>query len=184
MILGLQRGTVSLVPHQPGWSRAFAEEKQLLSSLLGESALAIEHVGSTAVPELQAKPIIDIAISVHSFASLESWPLLLQEPGYSYFGDRQGRDDHFFAKGPEALRSFYLHVVLVGSTNWENYLRFRDVLRSNPSLRREYERLKQAMAEAHKTDRRAYTAAKNSLIQSVLSGTEDAQSRLGQILPI
>jgi GrpB-like predicted nucleotidyltransferase (UPF0157 family) len=71
MILGLQRGKVSLVSHQHGWSGAFTEEKNRLALILGKSVLAIEHVGSTAVPALAAKPIIDIAILVHSFSEIE-----------------------------------------------------------------------------------------------------------------
>lgn len=169
MILGLQRGRVGLVPHQDGWGRAFAEEKSRLESVLGGSALGIEHVGSTAVPGLAAKPVIDIAVSVRSLADIEAWPLLLRDHGYASFGDREGRREHFFAKGPEEKRIVYLHVVAAESSRWNDYLKFRDALRTHTALRLEYERLKIAACERHRTDRGAYTTAKDEFIRRVLS---------------
>lgn len=170
MMLGLKRGEVVLVPHQHGWAELFEEEKRRLTEVLGESHRAIEHVGSTAVPGLLSKPVIDIAILVRSFEDIESWPGLLHHHGYTYFGDREGRGDHFFANGPDEMRTFYLHVVVASGVSWENYLKFRDVLRSQSRARLEYERLKQQALEMHRHDRMAYTAAKNGLIRRILEG--------------
>jgi GrpB-like predicted nucleotidyltransferase (UPF0157 family) len=129
MILGLARGSVRLVPHQIGWHEAFEDEQRRLQSALGVSARKIEHVGSTAVPDLLAKPIIDIAIAVESFDRIQAWPQALAVHDYTAFGDRYGWQDHFFAKGPETLRTFYLHVVEESGIRWRNYLRFRDRLK-------------------------------------------------------
>jgi len=167
MILGLARGSVSLVPHQIEWAQAFERERLLLRNALGDTARAIAQVGSTAVPGLLAKPIIDIAIAVETFDHIRDWPPALAVHGYAYFGDRQGWRDHFFAKGPDALRTCYLHVVEQGGERWRNYLRFRDRLRASPELRQEYESLKLAAAAANPT-RDAYTAAKNDFIAGVL----------------
>jgi GrpB-like predicted nucleotidyltransferase (UPF0157 family) len=171
MILGLARGSVQLVPHQIGWHQAFESERRQLESALGVSARKIEHVGSTAVPDLVAKPIIDIAIAVDSFDQIRAWSQALAVHGYAYFGDRYGWKDHFFAKGPDALRTFYLHVVEETGARWRNYLLFRDRMRASPELRQEYQSLKLAAAEA-KTTRDAYTAAKEDFIIKVL-GTRD-----------
>jgi GrpB-like predicted nucleotidyltransferase (UPF0157 family) len=168
MKLGLKRGEVRLVPHQPEWQSRFTKEKRRLTDLLGEMGIQIEHVGSTAVPALPAKPIIDIAIAVRAIEDIVHWPATLEPGGYTYFGDREGRGDHFFAKGPENCRSFYLHVVPRESCRWSDYLRFRDLLRADASLREEYAQLKTGLCEAHSRDRAVYTSAKAALIRRVL----------------
>lgn len=173
MILGLKRGEVVLVPHQPGWAERFEDEKRLLTEVLGTSLLAIEHVGSTAVPGLLAKPVIDVAILVRSLDEIESWPGLLHPHGYACLGDREGRGDHFFAKGRDEQRTVYLHVVASSGLLWGNYLKFREVLCHQPQARLEYEGLKQQALEMHRHDRRAYTAAKDAWIQRVLAGEYD-----------
>lgn len=150
-----------------GWRQAFESEKRRLESTLGATARKIEHVGSTAVPDLMAKPIIDIAIAVESFDQIQAWPQALAVQGYACFGDRYGWRDHFFAKGPEALRTFYLHVVEEEGERWRNYLRFRDRMTASPELRKEYEALKIAGAGSNPT-REGYTAAKGDFIVRVL----------------
>lgn len=168
MKLGLKRGEVRLVSYQPEWKARFAEEKRHLEELLGDVSVQIEHIGSTAVPDLLAKPIIDIAIAVRALEDIADWPAILEPDGYSYLGDRESRGDHFFAKGPEDCRSFYLHVVVRDSCRWIDYLRLRDVLRADPALRKEYAQLKSDLCEAHAHDRAVYTSGKASLIHRVL----------------
>jgi GrpB-like predicted nucleotidyltransferase (UPF0157 family) len=168
MILGLARGEVRLVAHQQGWSEAFAAEKERLAQVLGTPALAIEHVGSTAVPDLVAKPIIDVAVAVTSLEGTADWPAQLQGADYAFFGDREGRGEHFYAKGPEPLRTIYLHVVPIQSARWSDYLKFRDELRSHAELRREYADIKHRLLAEHGNDRVAYTGAKAEFIRRVL----------------
>ncbi len=168
MKLGLKRGEVRLVPHQPVWHTLFAAEKLRLTDLLGDDGIQIEHVGSTAVPGLLAKPIIDIAIAVDAIEDIAHWPAALAPEGYTYFGDREGRSDYFFAKGPDECRSFYLHIVLLRSQRWIDYLHFREALRADVSLREEYAGLKTRLCDAHSHDRAAYTSGKDALIRRVL----------------
>jgi len=170
MILGLRRGTVQLVDYQPGWSEAFAIEKAQLARVLGGSALAIEHVGSTSVPGLAAKPILDVAIAVHSVADSLPWTDLLRGLGYTSFGDREGWGEHFFAKGPDENRTVYLHVVPAGSARWSDYLAFRDTLRARPELREEYQALKRQLLARHGDNRTAYTEGKSALVRRVIDG--------------
>ena len=174
MTLGLKRGIVSLVPHQKEWALEFENESARLKSLLGGTSAAIEHVGSTAVPDLVAKPIIDVAIAVVSWNSISAWPALLAREGYTYFGDRENVGDHFFAKGPDERRTHHVHVVIAGGAKWNEYLKFRDTLRSNPALREEYQQLKRYLAEQNPNDREAYTDAKASFIKKVLALGESA----------
>jgi GrpB-like predicted nucleotidyltransferase (UPF0157 family) len=166
--LGLRRGEVRLVRHQCGWPEAFARERRRLERLLGPGALAIEHVGSTAVAGLAAKPVVDIAIAVGSLDGAGAWAGALGSAGYTAFGDREGRGEHFYAKGPEGSRTVYLHVVPLRSRNWSNYLGFRDALRSSAPLRRRYEELKRRLSALHPRDRGAYTEAKAEFIRGVL----------------
>ncbi len=170
MILGLKRGAVLLVPYQAGWASAFAKERDLLLSLLGPTVLRIEHVGSTAIADIVAKPIVDIAVAVQSLDRIESWPELLKPYGYTSFGDREARGEHFFAKGPDDMRSHYLHVVPLDGNLWNEYLRFRDMLRSDLTLRQQYEDLKKRSAYAHSNNRPSYTIEKGRWIKSVLTG--------------
>jgi GrpB-like predicted nucleotidyltransferase (UPF0157 family) len=167
MILGLPRGEVRLVPHPEGWKRAFSRERRLLAAALGRRAAAIEHVGSTAVPGLAAKPILDIAVAVPSLRRIGAWPRLLEAEGYTFFGDREGWGEQFFAKGPEDRRTVYLHVVERGSRRWRDYLSFRDRLAGSPRLSARYAALK-ARAAARAADRKAYTAAKERFIRRVI----------------
>lgn len=168
MILGLKRGEVRLVPHQPEWTSLFAQERDLLASLLGPAALRVEHVGSTAVPDLVAKPVIDIAVAVPSLAVIQSWPAILQGQGYEFFGDREGWGEQFFAKGPDEMRTFYLHVVPIGSERWRDYLTFRDRLCASPALRFDYGELKRRAAGIYPADRISYTEAKDIWIRKLL----------------
>jgi GrpB-like predicted nucleotidyltransferase (UPF0157 family) len=160
--LGLRRGEVRLVGHRRAWPEAFASERRRLERLLGRGALAIEHVGSTAVAGLAAKPVLDIAVAVGSLDVSAGWAAALGPAGFTAFGDREGRGEHFYAKGPEGRRTVYLHVVPIASSNWSNYLGFRD------ALRRRYARLKRRLWARHAHDRSAYTEAKAGFIRGVL----------------
>jgi GrpB-like predicted nucleotidyltransferase (UPF0157 family) len=168
MILGLKRGRTKLVPHQSEWAYEFAREKKRLSDLLGSAALKIEHIGSTAVPDVPAKPIIDIAVAVRAMQDTNDWPKLLSAEGYTYFGDREDRGDEFYAKGSEDKRTIYLHVVLASGQRWSDYLMFRDSLRANASLRRKYSDLKRQLCVAHAEERTAYTSEKAQWITELL----------------
>ena len=128
----------------------------------------IEHVGSTAVTGLAAKPILDIAVAASSLEDTGDWPHLLRGLEYTFFGDREGWGEHFYAKGPDEGRTVYLHVVPVGDTRWSDYLVFRDALRASTGLRQDYEALKRKLLVQHGDDRPAYTDAKTALIRRVL----------------
>lgn len=168
-MLGLRRGTVKLVPYTAAWARLFAAEQARIKSVLGATAFDVQHVGSTAVAGLAAKPIIDIAIAVKDSTVAPTCVAPLAQLGYEYLGDRQGTGEHFFAKGDDSQRTHYLHVVAHDSQQWADYLRFRDRLRADSALRDEYARLKHELAAAHAADRARYTQQKAAFIQRVLA---------------
>jgi GrpB-like predicted nucleotidyltransferase (UPF0157 family) len=167
-MLGLQRGTVRLVPHQTGWARCFAEEQARLNAALGDRARDIQHVGSTAVPGLDAKPILDIAVAVSDLPAITECVPLLEALGYTYFGDRSGKGDYFFAKGEERSRTHSLHMAEHSGSEWAAMLSFRDALIADPTARQRYSDLKHVLSQQHANDRAAYTDGKASFIQSLL----------------
>jgi GrpB-like predicted nucleotidyltransferase (UPF0157 family) len=168
-MLGLQRGMVQVIPYTPLWASLFEEEHKRLSAALGTLAVDIQHVGSTSVPGLVAKPILDVGVAIASEADADACVPLLEALGYTYEGYRGASEGYFFNLGAETRLTHYLHMLLIDSEGWRNYLRFRDTLIVHPEIRDQYMRLKQALALQYAADRPAYTAAKAEFIQSVLA---------------
>jgi GrpB-like predicted nucleotidyltransferase (UPF0157 family) len=168
-MLGLKRGTVKLVKAHEEWPRLYELEKELLLRTLGDLAVAIEHVGSTAIPNVPAKPIIDIRIAVSSLDSshIEKFVEPLTRLGYFYMHAFENR--HFFAKGPEEKRTHHVSLVKFGSEEgWEDSILFRDFLRNNTRCREEYSTLKEKLAQQFAEDRKSYTKAKEEFIEKVV----------------
>ena len=165
--LGLERGMVRLAPHAERWHDLFAEEAELIRAAIGAYVLAVEHVGSTAVCGLSAKPIIDIAVAVRDITDAAKCVVPLRGIGYEYRGEQGIPGRHFFGKGRP--RTHHLHVVESGSDFWLSHLLFRDYLRQHRESAPEYEELKRELAEKYRDNREAYTEGKAAFIESVLS---------------
>ena len=169
-MIGLKRGTVHVVPSDDEWPAAFSQERRRLCECIGHLVLDIQHVGSTAVPGLAAKPIIDIAVSVASPTEMQRcWPLLV-ELGYLDRGDTGRKGGYLFVKerAPD-VRTHHLHMVTIDDPQWANYLRFRDRLRADVALRTEYASLKRKLQERFAGDRQGYTSAKDAFVRRVLA---------------
>jgi GrpB-like predicted nucleotidyltransferase (UPF0157 family) len=167
--LGLARGAVELRAYDPVWPEEFDAEAARLRAALGGLAAHLEHVGSTAVPGLPAKPIVDLALGFVDEAARAELAARLPALGYSAYGDRRGDGDWFFAKGSEAARTHYLHAERYDSERWRKYLRLRDRLRADRSLRDEYAQLKAGLATQFPRDREAYTRGKEAFIRRLLA---------------
>jgi GrpB-like predicted nucleotidyltransferase (UPF0157 family) len=165
-MIGLEKGTVKLTPHNELWHQLFAEEEARLRDAIGEHVVAIEHVGSTAICGLSAKPIIDIAAAVPETANAERCVRPLENVGYQYRGENGIAGRYYFVKGDP--RTHHLHMVEVGSDFWKNHLLFRDYVRKHPEVAEEYERLKRDLAIKYERDRGAYTEGKSKFIEAVL----------------
>jgi GrpB-like predicted nucleotidyltransferase (UPF0157 family) len=165
-MLGLEKGTVRLAPHNERWHVLFDEEEGRLRSAVGEYVLAIEHVGSTAICGLSAKPIIDIAVAVQEIAYAERCVTALEHMGYEYRGEQGIPGRRFFGKGEP--RTHHLHMVELGSELWRGHLLFRDYLRGHRDIVEQYEELKKELAQRHKENREAYTEGKAAFIEGVL----------------
>jgi GrpB-like predicted nucleotidyltransferase (UPF0157 family) len=168
-MLGLKRGTVQVVAYRPDWHDLFEQERCVLQQHVGHHVLDIQHVGSTAVPGLDAKPILDIAVAVVSASVVPHCVPPLCRLGYIDRGDGGGDGGHLLVKetAPE-VRTHHLHIVTIDDPQWSNYLRFRDTLRADETLRAKYAALKKALQEEFPHDRKLYTAAKHEFIRGIL----------------
>jgi GrpB-like predicted nucleotidyltransferase (UPF0157 family) len=159
---------VIIEPYDPVWSEKFETESSLLRSVLARWLVGpIEHVGSTAVPGLPAKPVIDIMAAVRDLPSSIPANDALKPHRYCY-SDYKADVMHWFCKPSEFERTHHLHLVPFGSQLWRDRLAFRDRLRSDAATRSSYSELKFALASKYREDREAYTEAKTKFILSVL----------------
>jgi len=167
--LGLERGMVVLVPYDPRWSASFMTASGELHALLGDSILAVHHVGSTAVPGLCAKPILDVLVSIPTFEQGPDLAPQLAELGYEFRPNEDIPDRHYFRRKVGAIRTHHLSLAEPGSHHHTATLAFRDALRADPTLAQGYADLKLALAERFPRDRPAYIEAKSDFIESVLA---------------
>jgi GrpB-like predicted nucleotidyltransferase (UPF0157 family) len=167
--IGLRRHTVRMVPHREVWHALFERELRILLEHVGDLAVDVQHVGSTAVEGLDAKPIIDIALSVRSAEDIPRLRQPLERLGYVYRGDAGSDGGHLFVKesAPE-VRTHHLHVVAVGDPQWHRWLLFRDELRADDALRARYSDLKRDLQERFTDNRKGYTDAKDAFVDSVV----------------
>lgn len=168
-MIGLKRHTVKVVDHDPVWASLAVEACRAVRSACGELLIDVQHVGSTAVPGLPAKPILDIAAAVATFDSLPELIRRLAGIGYRYRRDHGDAGGHLFVvDSSREIRTIHLHVVEQRSSQWRDYLRFRDLLRRRPALRKRYAALKRDLARVCRDDRESYTASKGDFIREVL----------------
>ena len=159
---------VAIVSHDPLWATRFAEERDLIAGALADWLVGeIEHIGSTAVPGLAAKPVIDIMAPVRTLESSVPAIKVAEAVGYLYFPYKP-QAMHWFCKPSPAARTHHLHLVPSGSDVWRERLIFRNALRADPELRNQYEDLKRRLSRVHRNDREAYTEAKAPFIYQVV----------------
>lgn len=170
---GLERGTVELESHRAEWESEYETETERLCGLLGDHVHEFEHVGSTAVDGLPAKPIIDVLGVVESLETARELVPILEEHGYEY-RPKDGVDDRvFLAKGPRIARTHYLSLTTPDSATYREQLAFRDYLRADPDVANEYGDLKHELAAQYPDDRASYTAEKSDFIESILGDALD-----------
>jgi GrpB-like predicted nucleotidyltransferase (UPF0157 family) len=162
---------ISVVPHDLNWASIFENEKEIIVKILGsEVTLRVEHIGSTAVPNLSAKPTIDILVEIPEEAGIRE--LIISDMTKKNYIHMKEQENHLmFVKGysPTGLEKISFHIHM--GTNEQDFLwdriYFRDFLRKNPSVASEYERLKLKLAKTYKHDREAYTESKTEFISKI-----------------
>lgn len=166
--LGLSDDHVALAPYAEAWSGAFTAEAALLRGLLGAKALGVEHVGSTAIPGIKAKPILDIMLGIVTLDDAPDLAKALESLRYEFRPKAGIPEEHVFVKG--APRTHILHVVAINGPAWRQKLAFRDALRADPDLAGAYDRLKASLSDRFPTDRAAYTEGKTDFVRAVVAG--------------
>jgi GrpB-like predicted nucleotidyltransferase (UPF0157 family) len=166
--IGLARGTVKIVPYQPGWRDLFLQEALLLRSVMGPAVLAIEHIGSTSLEGMPAKPIIDLMVAVPSLEESKRWIARLAALTYEWRPDTGVPDRVLFAKGPRNKRTHHLSLAEQTSHFYRDKVLFRDFLRLNQEAFEKYRLLKQQLATEHAQDRAVYTKGKEAFVGHIL----------------
>ena len=172
--LGLESGRVRLEPYDARWPALFDEEASRLQEAVaaaGLPRLVLEHMGSTAIPGLCAKPILDLLAGVAVGHRFGPYIEALVSAGYVHRGEQGIPGREFFRRGEP--RAYHVHLATVGETFWRDHLRFRDALRRNAELRDAYGRLKQQLAARFPADREAYIEAKGPFVRAVLQLVEE-----------
>jgi GrpB-like predicted nucleotidyltransferase (UPF0157 family) len=155
---------IRLVEHDPSWAREAQAEIARLREALGAVAVRLEHVGSTAVPGLASKPILDLQLSVATIEPRTTYVEPLEQLGYLFVRDPDSPDYHLFAKPPQRPRSHHLHVCETGSEHELRHLALRDFLRAHEVEAERYEALKRELVDRHPEDRLAYIAGKQRYV--------------------
>ena len=157
---------VRLLTWTPAWAERFRAERTELERAVGGRVLAIEHIGSTSISGIRAKPIVDIGIAVESFEAARATVPPIEALDYVYRGEHGIAGRHFFQKGDP--REFNLHMLEITSEEWQRHIAFRDYLRSHRDAALEYEALKQELARRHANDVEAYAEAKTPFVRRII----------------
>lgn len=158
---------IEVVPHDPRWAQQFQAEAVQLVEVLGTEVAAIHHIGSTAIPGIRAKPIIDVLVEVRDIEAVDAFNETLQERGYIPKGEHGIPGRRFFIKGTEEIRSHHIHIFERGDPEVNRHLDFRDYLRAHPEEARAYSDLKKELALRHPEDIESYVAGKDDLIKAL-----------------
>lgn len=160
----------TLTPYNPLWPKLFISEAALIAPIFGDALLGIEHIGSTAIPGLPAKPIIDIMVLINSHEDVERFLPALAEIGYPFNTARHtesSTERHFFRKGEPT--QFHLSIAYQSRGSfWNRQLAFRDYLRTHPDDRDAYATLKATLMQQDPTGGDAYIAGKTDLVNNIL----------------
>ena len=179
MPLGIPRNKAVVVLYDPNWPVLFEEERRRISGAVGHIVAGVHHVGSTSIPGMAAKPILDIAVLLHKFEDGERCIEPMENIGYVHKGlDDDIPGDRHFVKGHpprescsdgEVIRTHVLHMYTLDSPIRRNHFAFRGYLIAHPEVADEYARLKFILADKHPKDRESYRAGKDSFIEGVLA---------------
>ena len=185
-MLGLKRGTVKLFPHEEAWEREAERTIARLRLLLDDLAADMQHVGSTSIPGIMAKPIVDIAVAAEDFGAVLARRVRMEEAGF-FLRPTSIKNQLLFACGSYYTgegedQTHFIHVVEAGGPDWRDYLNFRDYLRTFPEEAGAYEALKLRLAAEHPEDagREKYLAGKHAFIRETIEKANRWAARLAQ----
>jgi GrpB-like predicted nucleotidyltransferase (UPF0157 family) len=169
---------VEVVPYEPAWSAEFTALGRGLRDALDLVAVRIDHIGSTAVPGLAAKPVIDVQLSVRSLEPVDAFRVPLEGIGYVYRADNPERTKRYFREAAGRRRT-HLHVRQLGTFSQQFPLLFRDYLRRHPAAAAEYAAVKQRCAAEFRDDRVGYVEAKEAFVWDIIRRADAWAQRTG-----
>ena len=166
--MGLKAGEVRLSQHNPHWTAMFKHEVEELWEYFGDYALRISHIGSTAVDDIETKPIIDIAVAVRRLSDFDKVSKKFSKnPDYSIKRNLE-KEEILIRKGEKLNRSFYIHVMEIHSKRYRDAILFRDTLLEDEKIREDYRKLKHNLARKYPHDRHKYSSTKANFIETTL----------------
>jgi GrpB-like predicted nucleotidyltransferase (UPF0157 family) len=159
---------IEVVPHNPNWAAMFQAEADQLAPIFGSEALAIEHIGSSAIPGIKAKPIIDILIAVKDIERVDDFNEQMSALGYEPYGEFGIPGRRYFSTGhTDADRPRHVHVFQSDNPEVARHIDFRDYMRAHPDNAQIYSRLKESLAQKFPNDRERYTDGKSDFIREM-----------------
>ena len=170
-MFGSPKGKLVLCKYDPVWPAEFEKEKQRICGALNAYPIQVDHIGSTSIPGMFAKPIIDLSLAIEKIGDKNPIVEALKKIGYDFRGLNNDRDpEHWYLSfTKDGMRYYQIHLTTLTSIDFADHLKFRDVLRSHPELRVDYVRLKHEWAEKTNWDKLAYSLAKDGFVKKVLS---------------
>lgn len=160
---------IEVVPHNPAWKEKYAAEKGLLLNIFGKLVHSIHHIGSTAIPGIKAKPVIDIMIVVQDIQKVDHLNQAMIAAGYTPRGEYGIAGRRYFNKDTNGIRSHHVHSYALGNPEIKWHLDFRDYLRAHPDEAQAYSRLKESLAAQYRHDSETYSDSKTDFVQRILA---------------
>lgn len=170
---------VLVLPHDPKWFEMFSCESEIIANALGTNVIAIHHIGSTAIPDCYAKPIVDILVEADELTVVDARALFMEQVGYEVMGEYGIPGRRYFRKNSATgVRLFHVHVFAKGDVHVERHLSFRDFLIHHPDWVRDYSDLKRKLAIDNPNSSRSYSIAKTEFVELVDKIAVDWRSNL------
>lgn len=181
MSIGLKRGTVTVEPHRKEWDISAQEIIGRLKNILQNDVIDIQHIGSTSIKSICAKPIIDIVVGVESFDKIMIHNKELMANGVVYRReDHPGQHLYVCGEADNDIQTHFIHAVIWGQKAWNDYINMRDYLNAHEENAKEYSELKERLASEYPEDRQLYTAGKSILIENILRKAEEWRRHSGR----
>lgn len=177
MKLGLKRGKVAVEPHSTEWEVSAQQTIAGLREILGGVIADAQHIGSTSIKGICAKPIIDIVVGVHNFSDILGMNEILAENGFIFRG-QDIPDQYLYVCGTADTRTHHIHTVIHNSEAWNNYINMRDYLNCHNEDAQAYSQLKEKLAEQYPDDRNKYTEMKSTFISEILTKAREWRSSI------
>jgi GrpB-like predicted nucleotidyltransferase (UPF0157 family) len=164
---------IEVVPHNPNWKKKFKLEARIIKSIFYEEIITIHHIGSTAIPDISAKPIIDILVEVQDINKIDEYNTEMIERGYIPKGESGIPERRLFIKGSEEFRTFHVHVFEKENPEITRHLNFRDYMIAHSKEAQEYSQLKEYLAKKYPENIDGYIDGKEEFIKSIDKKAED-----------